>query len=157
MSSVSIPKPQTVLSTEAFLDSLDKTNSMFQMVERALLFPNNQIRCIYKKDSQLCEMIMGRKSVYRLPIIDKPLQVVIEAGDFHEIITGALYSYHLVSKGGDINVRNNLIWGELYCRAGYGYYFTGAYGNDRSVIISEQDYKPDVFDKDLLIRLGFSF
>jgi len=157
MGPICIPKPREVLSVDDFLDSLDKTNSMFQMVARALLFPNNQIRGIYKKDSQLCEMVMGRKSVSRLPVIDKPLQVVIEAGDFHEAITTALYSYHLASNGCDLDVRNSFAWGELYCRAGYGYYFTGAYGNDCSVIISEQHYKPDGFDKDLLIRLGFSF
>lgn len=157
MNYVEIPQPKTVLSVEEFLTSLDKTNPTFQMVERALTFPGNKIGCIYKKDSQLCEMVMGRKSVSRLPIVDKPLQVVIEAGDFHEVITGALYSYHFVLSGGDPNARNSLIWGELYCRAGYGYYFTGAYGNDRSVIISENDYKPDSFDKDLLIRLGFGF
>ncbi|TSC54785.1 MAG: hypothetical protein LiPW30_251 [Parcubacteria group bacterium LiPW_30] len=157
MDHVCIPKPREVLSVDDFLDSLDKTNSMFQMVARALLFPNNQIRCIYKKDSQLCEMVMGRKSVSRLPVIDKPLQVVIEAGDFHETITAALYSYHFTSRGFDLDVRNSFSWWELYCHAGYGYYFTGAYGNDRSVIISEQHYKPDSFDKDLLIRLGFSF
>lgn len=157
MSSVCVPEPQRVLSVDEFLSSLDKTNSMFQTVERALIFPNNKTGCIYKKDSQLCEMIMGRKSVSRLPVVDKPLQVVIEAGDFHEVVTGALYAYHFVSNGGDISLSNRFIWWDLYCHAGYGYYFTGAYGNDRSVIISESRYKPDSFDRDLLIRLGFNF
>lgn len=157
MNPVEIPQPRIILSVEEFLASLDKTNPTFQMVERALTFPNNKTRCIYKKDSQLCEMVMGRKSVSRLPIVDKPLQVVIEAGDFHEAIIGAMYSYHFVSLGGDVDMYKSFMWWDLYCRSGYGYYFTGAYGNDRSVIISENDYKPDSFDKDLLIRLGFDF
>lgn len=149
-----LPQPNSVLTTDEFLASLDDTNPMVEAVREVFRECDPHIMEIYKKDSSLYEMIKGRISVYRLPIVDKPLRVVIEAREGHERLTGALYAYHAAAAGEDPSMWDVRTWGQRYHQRGYGYYFTGAYGNTRTVIITEHAYKPDRFDRDLLGELG---
>ncbi len=149
-----LPQPNSILTTEEFLASLDDKNPMVRVVRKTFLECDRDIMEIYKKDSSLYEMIKGRISVYRLPIVDKPLRIVIEARDGHERLTGALYAYHAANAGEDPTRWDERIWGQMYHQRGYGYYYTGAYGNTRTIIMTPHAYKPDRFDKDVLGELG---
>lgn len=148
-----VPQPRRPLTVEEFLASLDQSNPAIERVRRTFNACSGNIMQIYKKDASLYEMVKGRLSTFRLPIIDKPLQVVVEARDDHEKLTGALFCYHAAAAGDDPDVYDDRIWGEMYHRNGYGYYYSGAYGDTRTVIITAHAYKPDRYDKDLFIDL----
>lgn len=153
-----MPEPKHPITTEEFLTSLDRGNPQFEEVELVFsVICGDRIMGIYKKDASLYEMVHGRLGPFRLPIIDKPLQVVIEARGGHQSLTGALFAYHAAAQGEDPSLYHERTWGERYCRRGFGYYFTGAWGNARSVIIWEHVYKPDRYDKDLLLSFGIKY
>jgi hypothetical protein len=147
-------QPRNLLTVNQFLALLDQSNRSAHWVQATLCQCRDSIIRIYKKDSALCDIIMGNHSYTCLPIIDKPLQVVIEARDSHEEITGALYCYHQRTEGKDPEVWDSRIWGELYHKFGYGYYFSGAFSNRRTIVLTDYAYRPDPFDKDLFISLG---
>lgn len=151
-----VPQPKKPLSIEEFLTSLNQSNPSIRLVRKIFDQYSGSIMRIYKKDSSLYEMVMGSVSPHRLPIIDKPLQVVIEARDDHQHLTGALFCYHHAAgapPNNDPEIYDSRIWGQLYYQRGYGYYFTGAFGRSKDVLIDER-YRPDAFDKDLMIELG---
>ncbi len=151
-----LPQPRQALTTEEFLSSLNQKNSMINRVREVFDEYSGSVMRIYKKDSSLYEMVMGSLGPHRLPIVDKPLQVVVEARDDHQYLTGALFCYHHAAgtpPNNDPDIYDSRIWGQLYHQRGYGYYFSGAWGRSRDVIIDER-YRPDAFDKDLLIGLG---
>lgn len=151
-----LPEPRQQMTTAQFLASLDQNNSSIDRVREIFEEYDFCIMRIYRKDSSLHDIVMGSLSPYRLPIIDKPLQIVIEAKDGHQFLTGALFCYHHAGgapPNNDPEIYDHRIWGQLYYQRGYGYYFTGAYGRTRDVVMSE-GYRPDRFDKDLLMAVG---
>jgi len=151
-----VPQPKKLLSIEEFLTSLNQSNPAISRVCEIFNQYSGSVMRIYKKDSSLYKMVMESLSPHRLPIIDKPLQVVVEARDDHQYLTGALFCYHHAASAppnNDPDIYDSRIWGQLYYQRGYGYYFSGAFGGTKDVIIDER-YRPDVFDKDLMIELG---
>lgn len=149
-----LPQPSRPLTVDEFLASLDQSNPLIRKVRSTFERNCGSVMLIYKKDSALYENVKGRLSMFRLPIVDKPLQIVVEARDSHEAILGALYCYHSVGAGHDPDMYDSRIWGEMYVKQGHGYYYSGAWGNQPTVIIADHVYKPDRFDKDLLGELG---
>ena len=151
-----LPQPKREFSIEEFLSSLNRNNPAIDTVREIFDEWRGGIMRIYKKDSSLYDLVKCNLSPYRLPIIDRPLQIVVEARDFHQHLTGALFAYHHAGKeppNNDPDIYDSRVWGLLYYERGYGYYFTGARGRTRDVIIG-QNYRPDNYDKDLFIELG---
>ena len=144
-----VPQPRKILSIEEFLDSLDKANSATQRVRKIFDSCSGNIMRIYKKDSSLREIVIGSLSPFRLPVIDKPLRVVIEARDDHQKLAGALFCYYVTAAGIDPDTYNDQIWADMYVKNGYGYFFTGGWGRTRDVVISDT-YQPDMYDLELL-------
>lgn len=151
-----VPQPRKTLTVEEFLATLDQGNPAFNRISEIFKECDSSIMRIYKKDASLYEMVMGSLSPHRLPIVDKPLQVVVEARDDHQNLTGGLFCYHYAGgapPNNDPDIYDSRIWGQLYYERGYGYYFTGAWGRSKDVMIGER-YRPDNFDKDIMIELG---
>jgi hypothetical protein len=150
------PQPKQLLSVDEFVGLLDQKNPKYRKVKTLLRIYSGDIMDIYKKDGSFYELIKGRIGIYRLPIVDKKLQIIIEARGHHEAIAGALYCYHAAAKGEDPDGWDERIWGKLYVSEGHGYFFTGAYGNTKTVILDSISYKPDRHDKDLFVDLKIS-
>ncbi len=153
MNNPSVPQPDCLLTVDEFLNSLNQSNSAVGAVAETFQAFGEHIVRIYRKDASLRNVLAGGPRVYQLPIVDKPLRVVIEMNGCHDSLTSVLFAYHYASAGRDPDIHSTQIWGDLYIDEGYGYYFSGALLNRKKLIIGHK-YRPDMFDRDIMTLLG---